>query len=36
MNEFKQKSIDILHQFPGNAYRKGLEDLVNYVTDRKY
>jgi len=36
MNEFKQKSIDILQQFPENIYRKGLENLVNFVTDRKY
>jgi octaprenyl-diphosphate synthase len=36
MNEFKQKSISILHEFPDNAYRKGLENLVNFVTDRKY
>src|SRR5215467_14238676 len=28
MNEFKQKSIDALSQFPDNTYRKGLEDLV--------
>jgi len=36
MNEFKQKSIDILQQFPENIYRKGLENLVNFVTDRRY
>jgi octaprenyl-diphosphate synthase len=36
MNEFKQKSIEILQQFPENIYRKGLENLVNFVTDRKY
>jgi octaprenyl-diphosphate synthase len=36
MNEFKQKSISILHQFPENIYRRGLENLVNFVTDRKY
>jgi octaprenyl-diphosphate synthase len=36
MNEYKQKSIDILHGFRENAYRTGLEDLVNFVTDRKY
>jgi octaprenyl-diphosphate synthase len=36
MNEFKQKSMDLLHEFPDNAYRKGLENLVNFVTDRKY
>ncbi len=36
MNEFRQKSMDILNQFPENQYRKGLENLVNFVTDRKY
>ena len=36
MNEFKQRSIDVLHQFPDNPYRRGLEDLVNFVTERKY
>jgi len=36
MNEFKQRSIEVLHQFPDNPYRKGLEDLVNFVTERKY
>ena len=36
MNEFKQKAVDILHEFPDNPYRKGLEDLLNFVTDRKY
>jgi len=36
MNEFKQKAIDILYQFPENPYRRGLEDLLNFVTDRKY
>jgi octaprenyl-diphosphate synthase len=36
MNEFRQKAIDILHQLPESVYRKGLEDLVNFVTDRKY
>ena len=36
MNDFKQKSISILQEFSDNAYRKGLENLVNFVTDRKY
>lgn len=36
MNEFKQKAVEILHQFPENPYRSGLENLVNFVTDRKY
>jgi octaprenyl-diphosphate synthase len=36
MNEFKQKAMDILHEFRENEYRTGLENLVNFVTDRKY
>lgn len=36
MNEFKQSAIDILHTFPASPYRQGLEDLVRYVTERKY
>ena len=36
MNEFKERSLDVLHQFPDNPYRKGLEDLLNFVTERKY
>ena len=36
MNEYKRESIRILQQFPDSVYRKGLEDLVNFVTDRKY
>ena len=36
MNDYKLEALDILYSFPENEYRKGLEDLVNYVTDRKY
>lgn len=36
MNEYKKAALDILHQFPESPIRKGLEDLVLYVTDRKY
>lgn len=36
MNHFKQEALDILHQFPESPVRQGLEDLVLYVTDRKY
>jgi octaprenyl-diphosphate synthase len=36
MNEYKKEALDILHQFPEGPYRQGLEDLVLYVTDRKY
>ena len=36
MNIYKKEAMDILHQFPENDVRQGLEDLVLYVTDRKY
>ncbi len=36
MNEYKKEALDILHSFPDNPARKGLEDLVLFVTDRKY
>ena len=36
MNQFKKEALDILNQFPDNAARQGLENLVLYVTDRKY
>jgi len=36
MNEYKQAALDILHTFPASPYRQGLEDLVRYVTERKY
>lgn len=36
MSFFKQKAVEILYQFPENAYRQGLENLVHFVTDRKY
>lgn len=36
MNEFRDEAISILHQFPESPERKGLEDMVLFVTDRKY
>lgn len=36
MNIFKQEALDILHTFPASDARQGLEDMVLYVTDRKY
>ncbi len=36
MNAYKKEALDILHEFPETPVRKGLEDLVLYVTDRKY
>jgi len=36
MNEFYVQAKNILYQFPDNDSRKGLEDLVNFVINRKY
>lgn len=36
MEDYKLEALNILHQFPESPVRKGLEDLVLYVTDRKY
>lgn len=36
MNDFKKEALTILHQFPPSDVRQGLEDMVLFVTDRKY
>lgn len=36
MNAFKKEALELLHQFPKSPARQGLEDMVIYVTDRKY
>jgi octaprenyl-diphosphate synthase len=36
MNTYKQEALDVLREFPESPVRKSLEDLVAYVTDRKY
>ncbi len=36
MNEYKSEALTILSSFPESPARKGLEELVLYVTDRKY
>ena len=36
MNEFYTKAKEILYQFPNNDSRQGLEDLINFVINRKY
>lgn len=36
MRQFKQEALDILYEFPESDIRKGLEDLVSFVTDRSY
>jgi octaprenyl-diphosphate synthase len=36
MNLYKQEALGLLQTFPDTDIRKGFEDLVNFVTDRKY
>lgn len=36
MNQYKNDALEVLRQFSETPVRKGLEDLVLYVTDRKY
>ena len=36
MNNYRDEAITLLHQFPQNEIRDGLEALVRYTTDRKY
>jgi octaprenyl-diphosphate synthase len=36
MQEYKTEALNILHTFPESDIRNGFEQLVNYVTDRKY
>ena len=36
MIEFKNKALDILSEFPDSEYKKSLEKLVSFTTDRKF
>src|SRR6476469_4172246 len=36
MNEYKKEALQLLHSFPESEIRNGFEELVNFVTDRKY
>ena len=36
MEEYRDKALQLLHEFEDNEVRKTLEDLVRYTTDRKY
>lgn len=36
MDQYKKEALDILYTFPPSPYRTGFEDLVHFVTDRKY
>ncbi len=36
MNQYKEEALNILRTFPPSDIRNGFEELVNFVTDRKY
>ncbi len=36
MEAYKKEALNLLHSFPESEIRNGFEDLVNFVTDRKY
>ncbi|HZI00329.1 MAG TPA: polyprenyl synthetase family protein [Flavisolibacter sp.] len=36
MQEYKNAALDIIQEFPDSETRSGFEQLVHYVTDRKY
>lgn len=36
MKQYKQEALDLLHTFPDSPQLKAMEELVNYVIDRKY
>lgn len=36
MTGYKKEAMDLLHSFPASDIRDGFEQLVNFVTDRKY
>ena len=36
MNYYKSEAMNILQEFPASDIRAGMEELVGYVTDRKY
>ncbi|MGV3657568.1 MAG: polyprenyl synthetase family protein, partial [Chitinophagaceae bacterium] len=36
MNQYKQEALDILATFPDSEIKTGFQDMVNFVTDRKY
>jgi octaprenyl-diphosphate synthase len=36
MNDFRDEALTILRRFPESPIRQGLEDMVLFVTDRKY
>jgi len=36
MTDYKKQAMDLLYSFPASDIRNGFEELVNFVTDRKY
>jgi len=36
MKQYKEEALEILHTYPDTLARQAMEELVNYVIDRKY
>ena len=36
MEEYRDKALELLHEFPLTEVRQSLEELVRFTTDRKY
>ncbi len=36
MKQYKEDALQLLHSYPDTAARRAMEELVNYVIDRKY
>ena len=36
MEEYRDKALQLLHEFDDTEVRQSLEELVRYTTDRKY
>ena len=36
MRSYKSEALNILDEFPDTVVKKALQDLVGFVTDRKY
>ena len=36
MKQYKQEALEILHTYPETPARKAMEELVDFVIDRKY
>lgn len=36
MKVYQQEALELLHKYPDTPARRAMEELVNYVIDRKY